>query len=250
MHMLYFVLALLITLLPYASSGLAQGGAAVEEGVEVDFSPRTSYQAQDILGWTLQVHENLLADEELAEQTLAEIHHQLYRISRIMPEDKLEHLRQVTLWVELENPQGGTACYHPSRQWLEENQHLPDKAQGVEIGNAREFLRYTQRNQPFVLLHELAHAYHHRVLGFDHPQIVASYERIVEAGIYEDVLFIDGKQNVRHYALTNHKEFFAESTESFFGQNDFYPFVQGELYVHDRETYDMLVEIWGIEPGQ
>ncbi len=32
-----------------------------------------------------------------------------------------------------------------------------------------------------------------------------------------------------HYGLTNAKEFFAEMTETYFGSNDFYPFVAGEL---------------------
>ncbi len=32
-----------------------------------------------------------------------------------------------------------------------------------------------------------------------------------------------------HYALTDEKEFFAEMTEAYFGANDFYPFVVGEL---------------------
>ena len=30
--------------------------------------------------------------------------------------------------------QGGTACYHPNRRWLENNHHLPEKAKGIEIG--------------------------------------------------------------------------------------------------------------------
>jgi hypothetical protein len=52
----------------------------------------------------------------------------------------------------------------------------------------------------------------------------------------------------RHYALTDHKEYFAEMTEAFFGTNDFYPFVRGELKQHDRRTYDLLAGIWGVEP--
>ena len=32
---------------------------------------------------------------------------------------------------------------------------------------------------------------------------------------------------MRHYALTNHKEFFAEMSEAYFGMNDFFPFNRG-----------------------
>ncbi|MGO9112581.1 MAG: hypothetical protein ACLP9L_25400 [Thermoguttaceae bacterium] len=36
---------------------------------------------------------------------------------------------------------------------------------------------------------------------------------------------VDPGQHVRHYALTDHKEFFAEMSEAYFGMNDFFPFV-------------------------
>ena len=48
-----------------------------------------------------------------------------------------------------------------------------------------------------------------------------------------------------HYARTNHKEFFAEMTESYLGVNDFYPFVRAELQEHDPKTYILMQKIWG-----
>jgi hypothetical protein len=51
-----------------------------------------------------------------------------------------------------------------------------------------------------------------------------------------------------HYALTNQKEFFAEMTESYFGSNDFYPFVAGELKQAEPEIFELLAEIWGPLP--
>jgi dipeptidyl-peptidase-4 len=58
------------------------------------------------------------------------------------------------------------------------------------------------------------------------------------------VLLYTGKV-VRHYATTNHKEYFAEATEAYFYRNDFYPFVRAELQRHDSIMHDLLVEIWG-----
>jgi hypothetical protein len=115
----------------------------------------------------------------------------------------------------------------------------------VHIPRAQGLIRVQQRNrQPWVILHELAHAYHDRVLGFDHEEIRQAYDRAVENKLYDTVLLIDGR-DTRHYALTNHKEFFAELTESFFGTNDFYPFVRAELKEHDPRTYALLEKIWG-----
>jgi hypothetical protein len=49
--------------------------------------------------------------------------------------------------------------------------------------------------------------------------------------------------------LTNPQEFFAEMTESYFGTNDFYPFVAGELRQVEPEVFALLKEIWGPLPG-
>ena len=60
-----------------------------------------------------------------------------------------------------------------------------------------------------------------------------------------DKLCLYTGRKVRHYALSNHKEYFAESTEAYFGVNDFYPFVRAELKEHDRPMFDLLEKIWG-----
>ena len=61
---------------------------------------------------------------------------------------------------------------------------------------------------PAVILHELAHGYHDQILGFEHPAIIAAYEQAREAGSYANVLLYSGER-VSHYALTDHKEYFA-----------------------------------------
>ena len=53
-----------------------------------------------------------------------------------------------------------------------------------------------------------------------------------------------------HYGITDQKEFFAEMTESYFGSNDFYPFVAGELKQAEPETFALMAEIWGPLPGR
>jgi len=40
-------------------------------------------------------------------------------------------------------------------------------------------------------------------------------------------------------------EYFAESTEAFFGTNDFYPFVRPELREFDPEMFNLLTKLWG-----
>ena len=46
--------------------------------------------------------------------------------------------------------------YHPDAGWLRDHGVNPEKASCVELANVRNFLEWT-REQPSMLLHELAH---------------------------------------------------------------------------------------------
>jgi hypothetical protein len=118
-------------------------------------------------------------------------------------------------------------------------------AKCVHICEAADFVAARQVNeQPWVVLHELTHAYHNQVLGFDDPRIVAAYERFKQSGHGDSVLLITG-QHVRHYGLIDPKEFFAEMTEAYFGMNDFYPFNRAELMTAEPQIFELLKSIWG-----
>ena len=54
---------------------------------------------------------------------------------------------------------------------------------------------------------------------------------------------------VRHYGLTDHKEFFAEMSEAYFGMNAFFPFNRAELKREEPELFSMLLKIWGPLPS-
>ena len=62
------------------------------------------------------------------------------------------------------------------------------------------------------------------MLDFDHAGIIKVYEEAKEKKLYDDVLLYTGRR-VRHYGLTNHKEYFAERPERFAG-TDFARFLQ------------------------
>src|SRR5206468_10963341 len=66
-------------------------------------------------------------------------------------------------------------------------------------------------------------------------------------GRYKSVLTSPGGER-EHYGLTDQKEFFAEMTECYFGANDFYPFVAGELKQAEPDIFSLLRDIWGPLP--
>ena len=202
---------------------------------------------QDIEGWTVHVDPALLEGEhaESGSRALRMLGDHLNRISILVPEDRLKELKTLEIWIEHHHPTLGAMQYHPSRGWLEEHGHDPRLTRKVHVPRAEALISRRQLvKHPMVILHELAHAYHDQLLSFDHPRIIEAYDAADESGRYEEILLYTGN-TTRHYGMTNHKEYFAESTEAYFGRNDFYPFVRAELYEFDPVMHDLLVEIWG-----
>ncbi len=205
----------------------------------------STYISRFIQGWTVQLNERLLTEEkELGRRVLDLLDVKLYDINRAVPEKALKALHQVSIWVDVKARQFPCAVYHPSPRWLEEHGFDPKKARSVHIANATNFLRWTHE-QPAMVLHELAHAYHHQVLGYDCEAIRNAYQQAKESKTYESVLRYNGEMQ-RAYALNNDQEYFAELSEAYFGTNDFYPFVRAEIMRHDPGGLDMLERVWGI----
>lgn len=205
--------------------------------------PTSQYETLTLEGWTVHVNRRLLnAEATVGADALKLLGAKLYEITRVIPEKPCAELKKVPLWLGVDDGPNDRAQYHPSPDWLKKHGFNPDKAKGVEIGNARRFLR-TSIDQPSMVLHELAHAFHDRVLRFDHPRVRDAYDDAKQGGKYDSVLRIGGVKE-RHYALTDPQEYFAEGTEAFFGTNDFYPFVRAELRQHDPKLYRLLEELW------
>lgn len=205
---------------------------------------------QQIEGWTVAVDPLLLSQEnaEAGRKALAALENHLQRVKYIVSRERVVELQKLRIWVELKNSKLGNMQYHPDKGWLIAHGHDPRLAKHVHIPIAQQLLdRKMWAQHPYVVLHELAHAYHDQVLSFDQAEIVATYNAAKEKGIYEKVLVHTGKE-VRHYGLSNHKEYFAESTEAYFGVNDFYPFVRAELQAHDPTMFALMVKVWGPIP--
>ena len=203
---------------------------------------------RDLEGWKVHVEPTLIDGEQREEgaKALTMLANHLQRIKILVPAEPLAKLQTIEIWSEHSQPRLGAMQYHPSKGWLVANGHDPRLTRKVHITQARElFSRGQLLKHPAVILHELAHGYHDQVLSFDNPEIIAAYDKAKAAGSYENVLLYTGKK-VKHYGLSNHKEYFAEGTEAFFYRNDFYPFVRAELKEHDPTLHDVLVKVWGV----
>ena len=234
---------------------LVEAKAAIRAAAEARnelANARPVRETRTILGWQVHVHRDLLEKEAAATAKALELlEAQLGEIVRVVPGPALDELRKVPLYF---NPEYSgvrpRAEYHPDSGWLDENDRDPAMARGVEFTNILQFEEETDR-MPNFTLHELAHAFHHRVLpmGFANPEIRLAFEAAKKVGGYEKVerRFGGDRPNAfeQAYALTNPQEYFAETSEAFFSKNDFYPFTKDELTRHDPGMAELLRELWG-----
>jgi hypothetical protein len=220
--------------------------------VRADEPPKpTARQECTLAGWTVRIDERLLSgpDKELGQRATKLLEARLTDIVMVVAPDRLTELRKVPIVLDLTHGGLTSMQYHPSAEWLEGHGYSRELAKCVHIPDAARFtVPRHQHIQPWCVLHELAHSYHDRVLGFNEPRIKAAWDRYVASGHGDAVLLIDNPKRVRHYALTNEKEFFAEMSEAYFGVNDFFPFTNAELRDAEPEIYALLSEIWGPVP--
>jgi hypothetical protein len=212
----------------------------------------TKHTLREIEGWSVRVDDRLLSGEGAnnGERAVKLLTARLVAITIVVPEPALSNLRAVVIQLDLDYGKLTPAQYHPSADWLKENGYSEDLSKCVHIPNAEQFLSpFENHRMPWVVLHELAHAYHDQVLGFENERIAAVWKTFCDSGKYQSVLTSQGHQR-EHYGLTNPKEFFAEMTEAYFGSNDFYPFVTGELKQAEPGIYALMAEMWGELPGR
>jgi hypothetical protein len=206
----------------------------------------SAYERRMVRGWTVVVSRRLLAEEPItAADSLNLLDEKLKMVEEALPADAVKQLRTVPIWME--HPDDGIAkcaAYHPSEKWLTNHGHNPEKARSVEFGNPELFIQWSEI-QPSMVLHELAHAYHHQVLTHTYQPVKGAYQSALRTGLYEKVKHAKGHTK-RAYALNNEKEFFAELSEAYFGRNDFFPFVREDLKAYDPSGYSTIKNAWKV----
>jgi len=225
-----------------------------EQKNPVAAAPLENFEIRNIEGWVVYISKRDLADQpDGMKQVLEHLRSQLYQIRVTLPGPAVAIMQdRVPLWVEWDTGPG-TAC-HPSYKWLLYRGY-PSPAglkTLVSFTRAKGFCR-SALHQPWVVCHELAHGYDYLYIGegkhYSNQRLRDAYERLKKSGIYESVL-CRYSPSAKHYALSNPMEYFTESTEAYFGANDFYPFVRAELKQYDPQMYMLLQDLWGVDARQ
>ena len=211
--------------------------------------PLADYQPIDLAGFPVFVEPDLRADRSWP-RVRAALLFDLELVANRLPPAALEVVRRTPVLVTLRTPPrpewagSSAACCHVSPGWLTANGYDAARAGTVEILHADKYLLW-RAEQPMMLLHELAHAYHLR-FGYDEPLVLAAYRAAIDAGRYDAVahtLRPEGEPR-RAYAATNQQEYFAELTEAYFGRNDYFPFTREDLVRHDPAGTAAVVALW------
>lgn len=162
-----------------------------------------------------------------------------------LPSATLAELQRVVpIFLINHTPNYPVMAYAPDHKWLQENNFNHDWAQSVtfqiEGTNWRDYIK----DQPGLLLHEMSHAFMHLFWGDSVPGLSQAYQKAVDGGSYDAVLYVPNGERKKAYALTNEKEYFAELSEAFFMKNDFAPVDRQELKTFDPTGYDVIERAW------
>jgi hypothetical protein len=219
------------------------------------------YKKQALQGFTLLVNDAVYEhnDDPLwRRKPLDVLDLELGNIVRRLPEKHVQALQRLLVWVEWEDrsdpdlARGVVAKYYGVSGglalWsLGKGKH-PLKANNVEIINMRSLAREHQpgvKLQRCVLLHEMAHAVHHQVLGFKNPNVRAVYRLAMARGLYNQATDVYGRVRKPPYAARNEHEYFAELTCAYLDRLHYYPFNADDLKKHDPAGYRLMEMTWG-----
>lgn len=175
----------------------------------------------------------------------------LKAVASRLPVGALKKIQNVRVWVNKKAVFGpidisedwNGCCYHPDEGWLRENGNHLEKAKGVEIYSMADYnsMRH-ENNEPSVLIHELAHAFHD-MIGFERKDVVDVYEAAMKEQLYQKVENLQGHQ-VKAYAATNPHEYFAELSVSYFAHGSYFPFTRQQLETYDSRGYQLIQKLW------
>jgi hypothetical protein len=145
------------------------------------------------------------------------------------------------LWVGLDERNARSALFHiapMTRQSSSQSvpfDHLhPSMWLGIVIPNIKQF-REASTIYPLTLVHEFAHAYHFRALGYFQPDIKRAYEHAVAKALIKTV-----------EATRDEYEYFAILSEAYLGGQSYtqFPFSREQLKGYDPRGYNIVQKAW------
>ena len=198
----------------------------------------SGYDTEKIAGFTLFLHPEIKKHEkEFKTSPMEVLKLELKMLGQILNKKALTKVQTLPFWVEWDeapegaNTGGGTViAYYLSTdlRMTRIKGENPLRAKTITLCNLKTL---TKLHQPgidtgkCVLLHEVAHAVHDQLIGFENPEIKLAFTQAMNRKLYQPGL----------YMTSSSKEFFAELTCAYLDRLDHFPRNRGDLKKHDNQ---------------
>jgi hypothetical protein len=214
--------------------------------------PPAGFDVRTLKGFTILVHEAVLRQpaDRWGRRPLDVLEAEFDDLKRVVPARHLELLRQVPVFVSWDAVPANSGIVAVYRSSLKGAKHVggedAPKINCIEILTLKRLGELRPPGSVFqqvVTLHEMAHAVHHRLLGWDAPEVKNAFNQAVERKLYDDSWDRSHRRG-RAYARTNEAEYFAELTCAYLDSCHYYPFTYSELREHDPIGFALMDAVW------
>lgn len=210
------------------------------------------YKTYSIKGRSVLFEDDLVKRKELRRKVAEWITIDLRDVKLKFPERAYEKISKVAIWIDYTtDPIGGLtghgAAYFPGPSFMLRHGWPLAKVGNIEIFNALEYVQWRGRYSGQVLVHELSHAYEQYVTDNSKKfrnELVKVFHRAKLSGKYQKVDYKGSIQKYPAYAMTNANEYFAELTEAYYGNNDYFPHNREQLKQFDPEGFALIEKFW------
>jgi hypothetical protein len=211
------------------------------------------YERRNLEGFTVYVGISVLQQthDGFQRPPLKALEAELSDLKRILHPKIVGILQSIPIWVEWDpidrlSP-GAVARYsHGTKEQWEKAGGDPRKLHNIEIVTMRGLATMRAPGtalQQIIILHEMAHAVQHRLLGMKNPELEAIYQQAMDRKLYDKVNDRFGRRGPA-YARTNAAEYFAEISCALLDSCNFFPFNYEQLRGHDPAGFKFVQRVW------
>jgi hypothetical protein len=176
---------------------------------------------------------------------------ELNDMRRILKPRIIEVLQTVPIWAEWDMTEQGRPGVIARYLWASSDQLSgagidPRKKDCVEILTLRRLAEIRAPGtalQQIIVLHEMAHVVHHRLLGVNNPELEATFQSAVDRKLYDQVNDRFGRRG-KAYGRTNAAEYFAELSCAYLDSCNYFPFNQQQLRGYDPQGFAFVERVW------
>jgi hypothetical protein len=225
-------------------NGMPLCGGVISEGVtHVRIDPPAApagWVGETIEGFKIKLSADLAGNASERDAARSFLQGQLREALDLLPAWTHPYARATELWVGLDERNARSAMFHldPMKRQSSRSvpfDHLhPSMWFGIVIPNIKQFRQANTAN-PLMLVHEFAHAYHLRALGYFQPDIKLAYDRAMAKVLIKTV-----------EATRDEYEYFAILSQAYLAGRSYteFPFSREQLKGYDPRGYNIVQKAW------